>query len=433
MQNYHKHSYVSNIILADSVVSNEDYCKRAVELGHQIISSCEHGTQGDWMGCHDLAEKYGLKWRYVSEAYFVKDRNPELGDKNNCHIILAAKTKKGIGDINEALSEANISGYYFRPRVDMEILMGLDPKDVFITSACLGGVWRYGFVKHDDAEYREVELDGGGKDRILSKEATWHYDFTEPDSIVRQLHAHFGDSFMLEIQYHNVEKQKVINRHILDLYRKYGIKMIVGLDSHFIHPEEEELRAQRLEANHITYENEDGFFMDYPDDETVFTRFIRQGVFSPAQIREAMEMTDIFLTFEDVKLDKGKKLPSLDLDLTQEERNEKYRQLIRDRWKAYRETIPKELWKEYHEGIKYEVDTITETDMSDYFLLSNKFVERYIAAGGAITKTGRGSAPSYFTNMLIGLSSIDRYKIPVTMYPDRFISKDRLLSGNLPD
>lgn len=418
MQNYHKHSYVSNIILADSVVSNEDYCKRAVELGHQIISSCEHGTQGDWFGCYDLAKQYGLKWRYVSEAYFVKDRNPEVGDKANCHIILAAKTKKGIGDINEALSEANISGYYFRPRVDMEILMSLDPKDVFVTTACLGGVWRYGFIKKEEVE------DG---------EPSYRYDFTEPDDIVRKLHAHFGDSFMLEIQYHNVDKQKIINRHILELYRKYGIPMIVGLDSHFIYPEEEELRAQRLEANHITYENEDGFFMDYPDDDEVFRRFKEQGVFSDAQIREAMENTNIFLTFEDVELDKSKKLPTIYPELSQEERNEKYRQLIRGRWKDYRQTVPRETWPEYLDGIKYEVDTITETDMSDYFLLSNKFVERYIEAGGAITKTGRGSAPSYFTNMLIGLSSIDRFKIPVTMYPDRFISKDRLLSGSLPD
>ena len=418
MQNYHKHSYVSNIILADSVVSNEDYCKRAVELGHKIISSCEHGTQGDWFGCHDLAEKYGLKWRYVSEAYFVEDRNPELGDKNNCHIILAAKTRKGIGDINEALSEANISGYYFRPRVDMEILMSLDPKDVFVTTACLGGVWRYGFIKDEEAE------DG---------EPGYHYDFSKPDDLVRKLHAHFGDSFMLEIQYHNVDKQKAINRHILELYRKHGIQMIVGLDSHFIYPEEEELRAQRLEANHITYENEDGFFMDYPSDDEVFRRFKEQGVFSDTQIREAMANTDIFLTFEDVALDKGKKLPTLYPQLSQEERNEKYRQLIRDRWKDYRQTVPHERWPEYLEGIKYEVDTITETDMSDYPLINHRFVERYREAGGALTYTGRGSAPSYFTNMLIGLSSIDRFKIPVTMYPDRFISKDRLLSGNLPD
>lgn len=458
MQNYHKHSHISNIILADSVVTNEEYCKRARELGHSIISSCEHGTQGDYRECADLAGKYGLKWRYVTEAYFVEDRNPECQDKNNCHIVLAAKTEKGIGDLNEALSEANISGYYFRPRVDMEILLSLDPKDVFVTTACLGGVWRYGFIKEGmsaerwdemrrDREHQiEVlkytthpdDLPAKLKELGLDKEVepekeVWHYDFTKPDEIVRKLHAHFGDSFMLEVQYHDVEKQKVINRHILELYRKYGIPMIVGLDSHFIYPEQEILRAQRLEANHIIYENEDGFYMDYPSDDEVYNRFIRQGVLSPAQIREAMDNTDIFLTFEDVTLDKSMKLPTIDPDLTQEERNEKYRQLIRDRWKDYRRTVPKERWPEYLEGIRYEVDTITQTNMSDYFLISHAFVEEYRKQGGSLTFTGRGSAPSYFTNMLVGLTSIDRYKIPVTMYPDRFISKDRLLSGSAPD
>lgn len=52
----------------------------------------------------------------MAEAYFVKDRREK--DSANCHIILAAKTKKGVYDLNFALSEANLSGYYYRPRVD---------------------------------------------------------------------------------------------------------------------------------------------------------------------------------------------------------------------------------------------------------------------------------------------------------------------------
>lgn len=397
--------------MPDAVCSNEDYCKRAVELGHSIISSCEHGIQGNYFECFELAQKYGLKWRYVAEAYFVEDRNPELADKTNCHIILAAKTKKGIGDLNEALSEANISGYYYRPRVDMEILMKLDPKDVFVTTACIAGVWRYGAPHSEDEKY----------------------DFTTPDRIVRQLYAHFGDSFMMEIQYHDVEIQKTINRHILSLYRELGIPLIVGLDSHFIYPEQEELRADRLEANHISYGNEAGFYMDYPSDETVFERFKKQGIFSDAQIREAMDNTDIFLTFEDVCLDKGRKLPTLYPELSQQERNEKYRQLVRDSWRKAREEVPKERWPEYLEAIRYEVDTITDTNMSDYFLLDYEVVKHYKELGGRITKTGRGSGPSFYTNTLLGFSSIDRLALPVTMYPDRFISKDRLLSGSTPD
>lgn len=59
MQNYHKHSHYSNIILTDSVATNKEYAKRAVELRHGILSSCEHGTCGNYRECAELAAKHG--------------------------------------------------------------------------------------------------------------------------------------------------------------------------------------------------------------------------------------------------------------------------------------------------------------------------------------------------------------------------------------
>ena len=274
-------------MLADSVVTNEDYAKHAVELGHTVLSSCEHGTQGNYWQCSELAKQYGLRWRYVSEAYFVKDRHEK--DNSNCHLILAAKTRKGIGDLNFALSEANISGYYYRPRVDLELLMALDPRDVFVTTACVGGVFKYGW---EDAE-----------------------------KLILHMASHFRDSFMLEVQYHDTDKQREVNRFLLGLYRRHGIPLIMGTDSHYIYPEDAALREQRLEANHIKYEDESGWYMDYPSGAEAYRRFQVQGVLSDAQIREAMENTGIFLTFEDVEFDKSKKLPTIYPDLTQEERN----------------------------------------------------------------------------------------------------------------
>ena len=398
-QNYHKHSHVSNIILADSVSTNEDFCKRAVELGHQIISSCEHGTQGNYRECATLAEKYNLHWRYVTEAYFVKDRNEK--DKTNAHMILAAKTQKGVGDLNYILSEANITGYYYRPRIDLDLLLSLDPCDVFITTACVGGIFRYGYE--------------------------------EAERLIQIIHRHFKDSFMLEVQYHHTDKQKEVNRFILSMYRKYGIPLIMGTDSHYINPEDAALRDQRLEANHIKYEDEEGWFMDYPSDDEAYQRFVDQGVLSPAQIREAMENTNIFLTFEDILFDKKKKLPTLYPNLSQTERNLKYTELVYEKWHEYKHSVAPDMWPVYEDGIGYEVDTITSTNTSDYFLLDYALVKRGRELGGMLTYTGRGSAPSYFTNMLLGFTSIDRFAIPITMYPDRFISADRLKAGNLPD
>lgn len=354
----------------------------------------------------------------MAEAYFVKDRlavdENNLRDRKNCHMILAAKTRKGMYDLNETLSEANISGYYYRPRVDMELLMRLDPKDVFVTTACVGGIWTY--------------------DCVTDKETKkWHYEWAEADKLVQQIHAHFRDSFMLEVQYHNTDKQKAVNAHILELYRKYGIPLIAGMDSHYIYPEEADLRKMRLEANHIFYEDEEGWYMDYPSDQIAYERFVEQGVLSPAQIQEAMDNTNIFLTFEDISLDKSKKLPTLYPSLSQEERNRKYTDLVYEKWEEYKKNVPQEQWPVYEAGIKYEVDTITGTDTSDYFLLDYAWVNHAKDIGGILTKTGRGSGPSFFTNTLLGFSSIDRFALPITMYPDRFISADRLKAGSMPD
>ena len=173
--------------------------------------------------------------------------------------------------------------------------------------------------------------------------------------------------------------------------------------------------------------------MDYPSDETAKQRFIDQGILSSAQIDEALDNTNIFLSFDDISFDKSRKLPNIYPSLSQEERNEKYRQLIRDKWKEYRKNVPQERWPEYEAGIKYEIDTITSTNTSDYFLLDYQWIKHAQELGGELTKTGRGSAPSFFTNSLLGFSSIDRFALPITMYPDRFISADRLASGSLPD
>ena len=381
------------------MATNEDYARRAVELGHSVLSSCEHGSQGNFWQCASLAEQHNLRWRYVTEAYFVKDRHEK--DNTNCHIILAAKTRKGVGDLNFILSEANISGYYYRPRIDLELLLSLDPKDVFVTTACIAGVFKYG-----------------------EEEAT---------RLILRMAAHFRDSFMLEAQYHDTDKQKELNRFLLKLYRTHGIPLIMGTDSHFIYPEDTALREHRLEANHIRYEDEGGWYMDYPSGAEAFRRFQVQGVLSDAQIREAMENTNVFLTFEDIVFDKSKKLPTIYPHLTQEQRNQKYMDLILGEFERQTSGMSDEEKVIRMEGLRYEADTVTSTGMSDYFLLDHEIVRRAVEKDGVITKTGRGSAPSYYTNSLLGLSSIDRFAIPVEMFPDRFISADRILSGSLPD
>ena len=401
--NYHRHTTISHLIFADSVSNNEDYAKRCVELGHGILSSCEHGSGGANYECFSLAQKYNLKWRHVAELYLV--RGDEEKDRSNHHIILAAKTRKGMEDINFISSNAWIDNFYYRPRITWEMLKTLSPKDVMVTTACIAGIFSAG---HEKSE-------------------AW----------LRDLYGHFGNSLFLEVQAHNDGDHRNLNSFILKMYRKYNIPLIGGMDSHYIYPEQSALRNEYQIIKKVASDNqgEDKYMLDYPDEETFFQRFKDQGILSTALITEAISNTDVFYDFEDIEFDRNLKLPTIYPDLCQEEKNKKYHNLIMDSWKEYSKDMDEEEKNKYWEehGIGYEMDTIISTGMADYFLVLHEIVRRAKEKGGLVTPTGRGSAVSYFTNTLIGLSSVDRFKIPVTLLPDRFISKDRILAGSLPD
>lgn len=413
MQNYHRHTSYSNIYVADSAAVNEDYAKRAVELGHKVISSVEHGWQGYYFETYELAKKYDLKFIFGAEAYWVKNRFEK--DRTNGHIIMLAKNENGRRAINSILSTANEDGYYFRPRVDVELLLSLPADDIMITTACI---------------------------------AFWHYDDIE--DILVQLHNHFKKNLFLEIQYHDTESQVKLNQRILALSEKYGIEMIVGMDSHYIYPDQSKERDYILAAKNIHYEDEDGWFMDYPDDETTMNRFLKQNVFTRDQIQRAMDNTDLLLEFEDYALDnrifsKDIKLPSLydgnhTIDgvllpkLDQEQRNKEYSKLISKLFKEYVKGVDESQYNDYFEGVKSEVQTIKDTNMSDYFLIDYYMVKRALEKGGVLTDSGRGSSVGYFTNTLLGFSKVDRFQSPIKLYPERFISKSRILeTKSLPD
>ena len=87
MQNYHRHTCYS---FDDSAAMPEEYAKRAVEVGHKIIASVEHGWQGYYHQTFELAKQYGLKFVFGTEAYWVKDRFEK--DRSNNHIIICHKS-----------------------------------------------------------------------------------------------------------------------------------------------------------------------------------------------------------------------------------------------------------------------------------------------------------------------------------------------------
>ena len=399
-ENYHRHSMYTNPRISDCAVSNKDYAKRAVELGHQVLSSCEHAWQGNVWDVYKLAKEFGLKMLVAAEAYWVKDRLDK--DNSNCHIWIGAKNENGRQCLNDVLSEANLSGFYGRPRLDPELILQLPKDDVWVTTACVA-YWKYDDIERITAEFAQ----------------------------------HFGKNFFLEVQYHNTPEQIALNQRILKLHNELKIPLIMGCDSHYIHEKDAQTRTDFLYSKGLDYPEESGWFMDYPDSETAYERFARQGVLSHREIEEAMTNTLVFREVEEYDcpiFNTEIKLPTLYPDWPQEQKDEEYKRLVYSGWDEYKKEVPQEKWPLYEKEIADEVQVVIDTKMADYFIDDYHIIKRGKENGGWLTKTGRGSAVSFFTNKLLGFTEVDRIAASVHMYPDRFMSTERILqAGTIPD
>ena len=393
LENYHCHKDFSNTSTPDCAESIENYAKRVHEFNAKCLFSGEHGSQGNQFQVYKVAESEKLKYIHSSEVYWVKNRLEK--DRANCHMIVAAKNSEGRGDINFALSIANEDGYYYKPRIDLELLFNIPKDNVIVTSACVAG-WNY-----EDAE-----------------------------DIWIKIHNYFGDNFFLEVQYHNTEKQKKLNEKILRIARENNIQIICGLDSHYVKDENSVKRDQILKYKNVNYPDEDGWYMDYPDTQTVIKRFKEQGVLSDEEILRAIMNTNVFVSeCEEIVLDRTFKIPSVYKGKTYDEKCKIYKNVLNI---AY--SKEKEKSKEKADGIRYEAKEVMEAGVVDYFLTSKAIVDEAVNnQGGILTTTSRGSAASFITNKLLGLTTVDRFNADIPIYPERFLTKERVLAGQMPD
>ena len=395
--NYHRHSHYSNLRSLDCISKPEDYMKRAVELGHKEYVTTEHGFQGNIYEAYTLCQKYGLKCVYGVEAYYVDDMN-DKSSRANYHIILIALTEKARKEINKIMSIANTDGFYYKPRIDLKCLLSLTPTDTIVTTACVAS---------------RMFKDG------------WEKKFLIP------VYNHFKDNFYLEVQNHNESIQIEHNKKLLQVKDKYGIQLIHANDSHYIYPEDAKYRDLFLKAKGIVYEDESNFILDYPDYDTVVQRYKEQGVLNDEQIQEALDNTLIIDKAEGITIDKEFKIPKV----SDGDSNKALRKILRNAWKEEKRKIPSDRIKEYEDAIYYETKIVEDCGMADYFILDHEIVKKAVNEYDAVlTRSGRGSAVSFYINHLLGLTEVDRLNSPITLYPTRFMSAERILSSrSLPD
>lgn len=412
--NYHCHTDYSNTRVSDVVTKRIDYVERAKELGHTAIFSTEHGCSGNILEAYSLAKDNDLKCIFGTELYFTRNIDDKENKGRNWHIIVIALNKKGYRAINRISSFANEHGFYKQPRVDVNLLLTLPAQDVIVTTACINN---------------PIFLSEDGYDAVK--------DYLIP------MRDHFKDHFFIEVQSHNDPDQIKFNKIAVKIAEKLRIPLIAGVDSHYIYPEDGLNRSKWLDGKGFNYEvNEDGFVLDYPSGEELIRRFKAQGVLSEIECLRAIQATHVFDQAEDLGFTKDFKTPVIYPELTLNERLEKLRSLVKNKFKEYL-FINKHLTKKQIKHIATEIikefRVIEETNdtvyTADYFLFNYQMiklgVEKY---GGVLTKTGRGSASGYFINYLLGFTSVDRFESSIPLYPSRFMSTARLIeSHSMPD
>lgn len=432
--NLHKHTHYSNLRTLDCVTSPEDYMKRAVELGHTTYFTGEHGFQGNLYEAQTLCEKYNLKPIYSVEAYYVDDISDKT-DRKAYHILLVGMTKRARYEINKIMSVANTDGFYYKPRIGLKELLSLTPSDTIVTTACIAGRLSSLLIYEKDEQGREKFV------RFANEEEQQECF----EKFLYPLMKHFGKNLYLEVQNHKAERQVIYNRMILALHKNFNIPLIHANDSHYIKEGDAYYRDLFLQAKGITYEEESGFILDYPDYDTVLERYRIQGILTPEQAKQALDNTLIFDNAEPVYTDKEFKIPKVPNEFIQEElHNKKFsnedsfgvlKEIILRAWAKKKKTVKTKKIPEYLKAIEYEMDIVHKCGMSDYFVLDHMIVNRAVNKYGAVlTRSGRGSAVSFLINNLLGLTEVDRIKAPTKLYPTRFMSAERILSSkSLPD
>lgn len=415
--NYHKHTHLSNLFggVGDSNVKQKEYIDRCIELGHTNYFTTEHGIPGDIFEAFSLCEQNNLRCLPGLEGYVVVDNNPELKDKSNYHIMIIPTTDNARKKMNYYNSLAHMQGFYYRPRWSLSYLLSFDKDELYITTACCAGL-----LKDSDSIER----------------------------IVMPLINHFGDHVLLEVQDHQFNIQKDINKKAIALSKSMGLKLCAANDSHYIYPwqaqERHDLMVGKRQLDKKTDENimaEDEFILDFPDYDEFFKRFEKQGILSEQQIEDAIHNTLIFDDIEEIKLDYSIKMPNIYPDVPLNDRMKMLEDLV---WQKFEETkqaehITEEDIPKYEDAINYELQIIRDTNEEihtcDYFLFNTRNVDLAVNKyGGVLTRGGRGSCASFYTNKLLGMTQLDRLQISLPIFPDRFASTARLIENKaLPD
>ncbi len=391
----HTHSHYS---LLDGLAKIDDLVDKAVELNMDSLALTDHGVMYGAVEFYQKAKAKNIKPIIGMEAYVATgsrhDKNAGIDDKRN-HLILLAKNETGYKNLIKLTTSAHLEGFYYKPRIDKELLRE-HSEGIIASSACIAG------------EVPRAVLSG---------------DLKKAEKIIGEFQEIFGkENFYLEIQHHpSFKEQEIVNKALIGLSETTGALLIAANDVHYINAEDDKAQdiLMCIQMNR-TVNEKDRLSMvgdDYSlkSQETMIEQF--------KHIPEAIDNTQKIVEACNIELELGKillphyKVPG---DLPPDKYLEKLcRGEIGKRYGKSNEEIEKRL--------RFELDTIKKMGFDSYFLIVQDFVN-WSKKEGIVVGPGRGSAAGSIVSYLIGITDIDPLKYNLLF--ERFLNPDRI---SMPD
>ncbi len=392
----HVHSHYS---LLDGLPKIDGLISRALELKMDSLALTDHGSLYGAVEFYKKAKNQGLKPIIGSELYVAPasrfDRKPRIDDANY-HLIVWVKNKTGYENLVKLTTEAWLNGFYYKPRVDKDLLRR-HSEGLLASSACLAGEIPQAIIK-------------GQKDKAIELVLTYQEIFGP-------------GNFFLELQHHpNIPEQKIVNQQLIKIAKKYNLPLVATNDIHYLLPEDAKAQDILMLVNTSADPNDserltmlgDDFSMIPPEQIEKNFADIPEAITNTQKIVDACQF--------DFELNKYQ-LPHFQVPSGQTP--EEY--LKRLAFEGLAKKYPGKVENRVLERLEKELDIIKKTGFASYFLIVHDFVN-WAKKNNIVVGPGRGSAAGSIVSYLLDITTIDPLKYDLLF--ERFLNPERI---SMPD
>ncbi len=390
----HVHSHYS---LLDGLPKIDDLIEKAKNEKMKALALTDHGVMYGAIEFYKKAKEAGIKPIIGFEAYLTPEsrflKRIKIDDKP-FHLTLLAKNEIGYKNLIRLTSLAHLEGFYYKPRIDLELLR-IYHDGLIALSGCLQG---------------EIP-------RAILEERT-----KDLEKIISTYQEIFKDDFYLEVQAHNFPEQIKVNKKLIEIGKKYNLKVVATSDIHYLNREDAEIQdillclqtkkkitdkdRLKMPSNDFYFRSEQEMLNFFKDNDEV--------VFTTEEIAEKCNL----------EIELGKiKFPPFPLPAG-EDPNEYLKKLC---FEKIKEKYPKAS-KEVIERLNYELEVIKKTGFATYFLIVADFVN-WARENKIMIGPGRGSAAASIVSYLLGITSVDPLKYELIF--ERFINPERISAPDI--